>query len=380
MLEGSAEKVTHNRLTQLNGIRWRYDIHGRTVEKDNGQTRWHYCYDGEHRLTEVISQPRDRNKPQTQVSFRYDPLGRRISKTRRQMLGGQSTGKPVTTRFVWEGVRLLQEVHGDVPLTCVYSDQDSYDPLARIDGVEAPEIFWFHCQPNGTPERMTDSEGQVRWEGVNSAWGKLLRESETQVSGYSQNLRTQGQYLDRETGLHYNLFRYYDPDCGRFTQQDPIGLAGGINLYQYGANSLTRIDPLGLKQEEVIRYMSKDEAIASASERDGKGGLVPNNRGEKAIWVNHDSRPGFNPGNEKYRAVMTVNDSGVELLNQHSDISKVDYKETGLKDGVLSKRNKLGAGGIGKNILPRFNDKITSFQIEKKDAKGNWKKCGKRIT
>jgi RHS repeat-associated protein len=47
----------------------------------------------------------------------------------------------------------------------------------------------------------------------------------------------QGQYLDRETGLHYNLFRYYDPDSGRFTQQDPIGLAGGINLYQYAPNS-----------------------------------------------------------------------------------------------------------------------------------------------
>jgi len=58
-----------------------------------------------------------------------------------------------------------------VPLTYVYSDQDSDDPLARIDGVEAPEIFWFHCQPNGTPERMTDIEGLVRWEGVNSAWG-----------------------------------------------------------------------------------------------------------------------------------------------------------------------------------------------------------------
>ncbi|AHE72928.1 hypothetical protein M942_11850 [Enterobacter ludwigii] len=185
LLEGSAEKVTHNRLTQLNGICWRYDIHGRTVEKDNGQTRWHYRYDGEHRLTEVISQPRDRNKPQTQVSFRYDPLGRRISKTRRQMLGGQPTGKPVSTRFVWEG--------------------------------------------------------------VNSAWGKLLRESETQVSGYSQNLRMQGQYLDRETGLHYNLFRYYDPDCGRFTQQDPIGLVGGINLYQYAPNALGWVDPWGLK-------------------------------------------------------------------------------------------------------------------------------------
>ena len=94
-LEGAGKKIAHKRVTQLNGIRSRYDIHGRTVEKDNGQIRWHYRYDGEHRLTEVISQPRDRNRPQTQVSFRYDPLGRRISKTRQQMLRGQLTGKPV---------------------------------------------------------------------------------------------------------------------------------------------------------------------------------------------------------------------------------------------------------------------------------------------
>ena len=162
---------------------------------------------------------------------------------RRQMLGGQPTGKPVSTRFVWEGFRLLQEVHGDVPLTYVYSDQDSYDPLARIDGVDAPEIFWFHCQPNGTPERMTDIEGQVRWDAVNSAWGKLLRESETQVSGYSQNLRMQGQYLDRETGLHYSLFRYYDPDCGRFTQQDPI--AGGGDKPLPVCAECAGVDPWG---------------------------------------------------------------------------------------------------------------------------------------
>jgi RHS repeat-associated protein len=83
---------------------------------------------------------------------------------------------------------------------------------------------------------------------ANTAWGKLLRESETQGSGYSQNLRMQGQYLDRETGLHDNLFRYYDPDCGRFTQQDPIGLAGGINLYQYAPNALGWVDPWGLSR------------------------------------------------------------------------------------------------------------------------------------
>ncbi len=46
--------------------------------------------------------------------------------------------------------------------------------------------------------------------------------------------------------LHYNLFRYYDPQVGRFTVQDPIGLEGGWNLYQYAPNPLSWVDPLGL--------------------------------------------------------------------------------------------------------------------------------------
>lgn len=49
-------------------------------------------------------------------------------------------------------------------------------------------------------------------------------------------MRFQGQYFDAETGLHYNQRRYYDPDVGRFTTQDPIGLAGGFNPYRYVAN------------------------------------------------------------------------------------------------------------------------------------------------
>uniref|UniRef100_UPI00289703B5 ADP-ribosylglycohydrolase family protein n=2 Tax=Mixta calida TaxID=665913 RepID=UPI00289703B5 len=76
-------------MTQLNGFRWRYDVHGRTTEKESAQVRWRYRYDAEHRLTEVIREPKDRNRPQVQVSIRYDPLGRRISKTRRQTLGSQ---------------------------------------------------------------------------------------------------------------------------------------------------------------------------------------------------------------------------------------------------------------------------------------------------
>ena len=60
-----------------------------------------------------------------------------------------------------------------------------------------------------------------------------------------QNLRFQGQYLDRETGLHYNTFRYYDADIGRFISPDPIGLLGGTNLGSYSPNPTGWIDPLG---------------------------------------------------------------------------------------------------------------------------------------
>ncbi|WP_254891947.1 RHS repeat-associated core domain-containing protein, partial [Salmonella enterica] len=63
---------------------------------------------------------------------------------------------------------------------------------------------------------------------------------------FHQPLRLPGQYFDDETGLHYNLFRYYAPECGRFVSQDPIGLNGGINLYQYAPNPLSWIDPWGL--------------------------------------------------------------------------------------------------------------------------------------
>ncbi|AYH20546.1 hypothetical protein F6Q07_21815 [Pectobacterium parmentieri] len=97
---------------------------------------------------------------------------------------------------------------------------------------------------------MTDAEGAVRWSGDYGSFGAVngqTQDSEGLRHGKpveSQPRRYAGQYADEETGLH----RYYDPTVGRFTTQDPIGLAGGINLYQYTPNPLGWVDPLGLNK------------------------------------------------------------------------------------------------------------------------------------
>ena len=93
---------------------------------------------------------------------------------------------------------------------------------------------------------MTDEAGKIIWRGQYSAWGKLLHEEKAN-NHIHQPFRLQNQYADEETGLHYNFFRYYDAHCGRFTQQDPIKLAGGDNLYAFALNVQIWIDILGLK-------------------------------------------------------------------------------------------------------------------------------------
>ena len=142
---------------------------------------------------------------------------------------------------------MIQETGPNHPTSLyIYTDQNSYQPLARIDrtGNQQEHIYYFHTDLNGMPEELTDEAGEIVWECSYQLWSKPIQEiAHTEIQ---QNLRYQGQYLDRETGLHYNTFRYYDPDTGRFTMPDPIGLRGGLNLYAYVPNPLKYIDPLGL--------------------------------------------------------------------------------------------------------------------------------------
>ncbi|KPW41412.1 Rhs family protein, partial [Pseudomonas syringae pv. apii] len=121
----------------------------------------------------------------------------------------------------------------------------SYAPLARVDQKEGEtenKVYYYHTDQIGTPLEMTDAEGQIVWQAKYRAWGAVEK---LVVNEVEQNLRFQGQYFDVETGLHYNTFRYYDPEIGRFTTQDPIGLAGGVNLYRYVPNPTDWVDPWG---------------------------------------------------------------------------------------------------------------------------------------
>jgi len=140
--------------------------------------------------------------------------------------------------------------------------QGVQSPAAVSSNAVAPsaQVYFFHNQPNGLPEELSDSRGNLVWRAQYKTWGSAVSESwqvfddvgrpmgQAIAGGQAvapQNLRMQGQYLDRETGLHYNIFRYYEPDIGAFTTPDPIGLAGGMNLHQYAPNPIAWIDPWG---------------------------------------------------------------------------------------------------------------------------------------
>ena len=91
----------------------------------------------------------------------------------------------------------------------------------------------------------TDQTLAVEQQVTYGTWGDEL--SVSQPSGYHQRMRWKGALsLQPEIGLVYLRARWYDPDLGRFSSEDPIGLAAGINAYTFGGGDpINRADPTG---------------------------------------------------------------------------------------------------------------------------------------
>ncbi|MCH4245390.1 PAAR-like domain-containing protein [Acinetobacter gerneri] len=235
---------------------------------------------------------------------------------------------------VWDGNRILQDYNGRHIFTTVY-EADSFVPLARLvwldekleiaandQTLETPQfvemqkialenigdldfgelepnlkasndeppkhskhqMYWYQNDHLGTPRELTSHEGNIAWEAVYQAWGntvtvewqevelQAIQLNEIEKSYLLQPHRFQGQIYDVETGLHYNRFRYYDPDIGRFISHDPIGLLGGENHFQYAPNPVEWVDLLGLAKlrRPYIRKSTRQAVESKATIKNGK--------------------------------------------------------------------------------------------------------------
>jgi len=174
-------------------------------------------------------------------TYYYDPFGRRLWK--------EVNG--VRTYFVYadEGLIAAVDAAGNVNKSYGYRPGSTWttDPLfMKVGG----QYYFYHNDHLGTPQKLTAVNGAVVWSAKYSSFGDAeVIPSSTIIN----NLRFPGQYFDQETGLHYNLFRYYCSETGRYLRTDPIGSYNGTAKYIYASlNPLIYIDPFGLKEYVTV--------------------------------------------------------------------------------------------------------------------------------
>ena len=265
--------------------------------------------------------------------YDYDPLGRRIAKSKLNKQGE----KQCHTQFIWAGSHLVQEIRKgkngaetERTFTYIYTHPDSYEPLAQCykEGDNAEHtVNYFHCDQIGIPREMTDSQGKLLWKGRYDAWGQLIHDSNRHAQRTThQPFRLQNQYFDQETGLHYNFLRYYEPALGRFITQDPIGLAGGMNLYRFANNTQIWIDPLGL-----ARFCTRPlKALPKSTDID------PNFRGGLDLGLFHEHIFFEDGSNIGYTTTGTFS----ERSRVGYKCSDKNYDDTIMKQAVNNVKNK----------------------------------------
>ncbi|TQF65809.1 RHS repeat protein [Rhodococcus spelaei] len=230
-----------NRLIRDGRHRYRYDAAGRLVRKTTTRISrtpdvWHYRYNAFDQLVGVTTPDGQRWR------YTYDALGRRTTKAR---LGGD--GEVVeSTRYTWDGTQLVEQTHAGTTTRWNYQP-GTHTPLTQASSQGEVDVEFYAIVTDlvGTPVQLVEP-GAAETVGTAAAslWGRTTWHGEAGTP-----LRFPGQYFDNETGLHYNLHRYYDPGTARYVTQDPLGLAPSPNPNAYPHNPTVWTDPLGLVPE-----------------------------------------------------------------------------------------------------------------------------------
>ncbi|MER6612810.1 putative T7SS-secreted protein [Streptomyces xantholiticus] len=220
------------RIASAGAVRYEHDGQGRIVLRQKTRLSrkpdtWRYEWDAEDRLTAVTT------PDGTVWRYAYDPLGRRISKQ-----------SPVeTVHFTWDGTTLCEQTTANVVLTWDHAGLRPLSQTERRTDTDDERFFAIVTDLIGTPTELVSESGDVAWRTRTTLWGTTTWTRD--ATAYTP-LRFPGQYFDSESGLHYNHFRYYDPDAARYFSPDPLGLVPAPNPATYVNNPHTWSDPRGL--------------------------------------------------------------------------------------------------------------------------------------
>ena len=200
----------------------------------------HFLWDGNTILHEWEDDSNRSRKPQPKIDYQADYVVKLSEQKKQESKAKAAKGEPTPETLV----------------TWVF--QDDFIPRAKITKDGCYSIMTDYL---GTPVEAYDEAGNLVWEREIDINGKVLPVGKDSY-GRTKNevgestfipFRFQGQYEDEEIGLYYNRFRYYDPQTGQYTQQDPIGLVGeNPTLYGYVYDTLNETDPFGLTWKDLL--------------------------------------------------------------------------------------------------------------------------------
>lgn len=205
-----------------------YDAAGNVVADSTRS----FAYDAGGRMTQVTSSSGT-------TAYRYNPLGQRVSKS-------APGSDAVTEIYVYDDLGRMLGVYAETGAAIMEIVYLQNTPVAVITG--ANDIYYIYADQIDTPRVITDTGDEVVWRWDSDPFGIGLPDDDPDNDGsiFTCNLRFPGQYFDKESELHYNYLRDYDPSLGRYLQTDPIGLEGGLNAYVYAnGNPISSYDPTG---------------------------------------------------------------------------------------------------------------------------------------